>query len=56
MSTLVDPAALGALVPPGAISFALQHREQFLALLSDTSHETGENVLVALPVVPPLTG
>ena len=55
MSTLVDPAALGALVPPAAISFALQHREQLCALLSDTN-EAGETSPRGLPLVPPPIG
>ena len=36
MPQLVDPAALSALVPPSAISFALEHREQLIALLAST--------------------
>jgi|EP01046_Picozoa_sp_COSAG06_P020972 hypothetical protein len=36
MPQLVDPTALSALVPPDAISFALEHREQLSALLAST--------------------
>ena len=36
MPTLVDPAALQALVPPGAISYALEHRHQLRKLLATT--------------------
>lgn len=36
MPQLIDPAALAALVPPDAVSFALEHREQLQQLLAST--------------------
>lgn len=47
MPQLVDPAALSALVPPNAISFALEHREQLSALLASTDGEAAGRLSAA---------
>ncbi len=47
MPQLVDPAALAALVPPNAISFALEHREQLSALLASTDDEAADRQVAA---------